>query len=151
MGKFLLCCRVILLLKVAFPFSPGLPWIMSTSLDGLTSICFPNISFWCIWCSFRRAAPGLHLPGTGHANKVWWSLPWWFTDNVRSCRAFVRHSRHSSVNPELLVCMLQTSEAKKVLLLSLESDGTLFMASSTAIYDLKEMLLKYATLVSKIL
>ena len=49
------------------------------------------------------------------------------------------------------MCMLQTSEAKKVLLLSLESDGTLFMASSTAIYDLKEMLLKYATLVSKIL
>lgn len=33
-----------------------LPWIMSASPDGLTSICFPNISFWCIWSSFRRAA-----------------------------------------------------------------------------------------------
>lgn len=64
-GRFPLCCHVMLLLKVAFPSSLCLSWILSASPDGLTSICFPNISFWCIWCTLRRAVPGIPLAWHG--------------------------------------------------------------------------------------
>lgn len=73
--------------------------ITSDFPDGLTSVCFPNSSFWCISSSFRKALwqpRGIHLPDMGSDNKGRWTPQQWITENVGSYRAFVGHSSHCS-------------------------------------------------------